>query len=134
MRRATAFFLCLCLAVSGGLAAAGCGNSSSSSSSSSKKKKKKTSTTTSSGGPGVVMQNISFNPKDVSVNVGDTVTWTNNESVSHDVTSDDGTFKSGPSGGMSQGDNYSYKFTKPGSFAYKCTIHPNMTGKVEVTQ
>jgi amicyanin len=80
------------------------------------------------------MQNISFNPQNISVKAGNTVTWTNNESVSHDVTSDDGTFKSGPSGGMSQGDSYSYKFTKPGTFAYKCTIHPNMTGKVEVTQ
>ncbi len=134
MRRATAFFLCLCLAVSGGLALAACGDSSSSSSSSKKKSKKKKSSTTTTGGPGVVMQNIQFDPKAVSVKVGNTVTWSNNESVQHDVTADDGSFKSGPAGGMKQGDNYEHTFDKAGSFAYKCTIHPNMTGTVEVTQ
>jgi plastocyanin len=135
MRRATAFSLCMCLAVSGGLAVAGCGDSSSSSSSSSsKKKKKKTSTTSNTGGPGVVLQNISFNPSNVSVKVGDTVTWTNDESVQHDVTADDGSFKSGPSGGMKQGDKFEHSFNKAGAYAYKCTIHPNMTGKVVVTQ
>ena len=134
MRRATAFFLCLCLAASGGLALAACGDSNSSSSSSSGKKKKKKSSTTSTGGSGVVMQNIQFDPSSVSVKAGNTVTWTNNESVQHDVTADDGSFKSGQAGGMKQGDKYEHKFGKAGSFAYKCTIHPNMTGTVEVTQ
>jgi len=135
MRRATAFFLCLCLAASGGLALAACGDSNSSSSSSSgKKKKKKSSTTSTAGGPGVVMQNIQFDPSSVSVKAGNTVTWTNNESVQHDVTADDGSFKSGQPGGMKQGDKYEHAFDKAGSFAYKCTIHPNMTGTVEVTQ
>ena len=64
---------------------------------------------------------------------GDTVTWTNEESVDHDVTADDGSFKSGRPGGMKQGDTYEHTFKKAGSFAYKCTVHPNMTGTVEVT-
>ena len=35
---------------------------------------------------------------------------------------------------MKQGDTYKFTFDKAGNFAYKCTIHPNMTGTVEVTQ
>ncbi len=64
---------------------------------------------------------------------GDTVTWTNEESVNHDVTANDGSFKSGPPGGMKQGDTFEHAFKKAGNFAYKCTVHPNMTGTVEVT-
>jgi plastocyanin len=135
MRRTTALFLCLCLALSAGLVLTACGNSSSSSSSSSKKKskKKKSSSATTAAGA-VTMQNISFQPATTQVKVGDTVTWTNDESVGHDVTADDGSFKSGPSGGLQQGDTFQHKFDKPGNFAYKCTVHPNMTGTVNVTQ
>jgi len=133
MRRTAALVLCLCLAVSGGLALTACGDSSSSSSKKSSKKKKKSSSST-SGGPGVTMQNISFQPASLSTKVGDTVTWTNDESVGHDVTADDGSFKSGPAGGLKQGDKFEHTFNKAGTFAYKCTVHPNMTGTVEVTQ
>ncbi len=136
MRRSTALLMCLCLALSAGLVLTACGDSDSSSSSSSSKKKssKKKKSTTSAGGAGVTMQNISFTPATLQTKVGDTVTWTNDESVGHDVTADDGSFKSGPSGGMQQGDKYEHTFNKAGNFAYKCTVHPNMTGTVEVTQ
>lgn len=138
MTRRLAFIsLSLCLAASGGLAVAGCGDSSSkksTSSPSSKTKPKEKSTAASGGGPGVVMQNIQFSPANISVKEGQTVTWSNNESVGHDVTADDGSFKSGAAGGLMQGDSFEHKFTKPGTYSYKCTIHPNMTGKVEVTQ
>jgi plastocyanin len=132
MRRATASFICLCLAVSGGLALSACGDDSSSSSKKSSKKKSSKKTPTAQAGT-VTMQNITFEPNNLSVKVNDTVTWTNDESVAHDVTADDGSFKSGPSGGMKQGDTYKHAFAKAGSFAYKCTVHPNMTGTVEVT-
>ena len=134
MRRTTALFLCLCLALSAGLVLTACGNSSSSSSSSSKKSKKKKSSSATAAAGSVTMQNISFQPASTQVKVGDTVTWTNDESVGHDVTADDGSFKSGPSGGLQQGDTFQHKFDKPGNFAYKCTVHPNMTGTVQVTQ
>ena len=134
MRRTTALFLCLCLALSAGLVLTACGNSSSSSSSSSKKKSKKKSSSATAAAGAVTMQNISFQPASTQVKVGDTVTWTNDESVGHDVTADDGSFKSGPSGGMQQGDKFEHKFDKAGTFAYKCTVHPNMTGTVQVTQ
>ncbi|MBA2420291.1 MAG: hypothetical protein H0V57_04090 [Thermoleophilaceae bacterium] len=132
IRRVTAVFLCLCVAASGGLAVAGCGSDSKSKSGKSKKKKK--SSKSSGAGPGVVMQNIQFNPSNLSVKVGNTVTWANNESVGHDVTADDGSFKSGAPGALKQGDSFEHAFEKTGSFAYNCTIHPNMTGTIEVTQ
>jgi plastocyanin len=137
MRRTTALFLCLCVALSAGLVLTACGNDSSSSSSSSSSKKKKSSKKKSSSATGagtVSLQNISFQPASSQVKVGGTVTWTNDESVGHDVTADDGSFKSGPPGGMKQGDKFEHKFDQAGNFAYKCTVHPNMTGTVEVSQ
>lgn len=133
VRRVTALCLCLCLAASGGLAVGGCG-SDSSKSKSSKSKKKKKKKSSAPGGTAVTMQSITFEPNSLSVKAGDTVTWTNEESVGHDVTADDGSFKSGPPGGMKQGDSFEHKFDEAGSFSYKCTVHSNMIGAVEVTQ
>ena len=137
-RRTTALIMCLCLALSAGLVLTACGNDSSSSSSSSGSKKKSSSkkkkSSSATGAAAVTMQNISFSPSSSQVKVGDTVTWTNDESVGHDVTADDGSFKSGPPGGMKQGDTFEHKFDQAGSFAYKCTVHPNMTGTVQVSQ
>jgi len=132
IRRVTAVFLCLCVAASGGLAVAGCGSDSKSKTSKSKKKKK--SSKPAAGGMAVSMQNITFSPNNLSVKVGDTVTWTNDEAVGHDVTADDGSFKSGAPGALKQGDSFEHAFEKAGSFAYNCTVHPNMTGTIEVTQ
>jgi len=80
----------------------------------------------------VSMQYIEFNPKSINVKTGDTVTWTNDESVSHDVTGEG--FRSGPPGGMQQGDTYRHKFREAGRFDYRCTVHPNMTGTVVVSR
>jgi plastocyanin len=134
-RRLTSLLLCLCLAASGGLAVAGCGSDSNRSSSKAKKKsKKKKKKAAAGGGAAVSMQNIAFNPQTITVKQGGTVTWTNDEAVGHDVTADDGSFQSGESGGMMQGDTFEHTFDQAGSFTYKCTVHPNMTGTVEVTR
>jgi plastocyanin len=82
----------------------------------------------------VSLKNIAFNPKDVSVAKGGTITWTNNESVPHDVTKDSGPgpdFSSGK-GNLQQGDTYKQTFNTPGTINYVCTIHPNMTGTITV--
>jgi plastocyanin len=84
----------------------------------------------SSGGGQVSMKDIKFNPSTVNVKVGDTVTWTNDDSVGHDVTSD--TFKSGGAGGIGNGQTFDHKFDKAGTFKYECTVHPGMTGTVVV--
>jgi plastocyanin len=83
------------------------------------------------GGSGKVsMKDIKFNPGTVKISAGDTVTWTNDDSVGHDVTGDG--FKSGDAGGIGPGGTYKHKFAKAGTFKYQCTVHPGMTGEVDV--
>ena len=85
-----------------------------------------------SGGAGaqVTMKGIAFNPATVTVKAGDTVTWTNEDSVGHDVTGDD--FNSGDPGGLANGDTFEHTFDEAGTFKYVCTVHPGMEGTVEV--
>jgi plastocyanin len=87
------------------------------------------------GGAQVSMQNIQFNPADVTIKAGEKVTWTNEESVPHDVDGDGpgGKFSSGPEGGMQQGDTFSHTFDKPGTYKYVCRVHaPGMAGTITV--
>jgi len=79
----------------------------------------------------VTVSNFAFSPKQLSVKAGTKVTWTNNDSVAHTVTSDDGFFESGSLG---TGDTYSYVFPAPGTYKYYCSPHPSMTATVVVTQ
>jgi plastocyanin len=78
----------------------------------------------------VQISGYAFNPDNVTVHVGDTITWTNQDSVAHTVTSANG----GPlnSGPLNQGQSYSYQFTSPGTYSYYCAFHPNMLGTVTV--
>ena len=80
-------------------------------------------------GATVKIDNFSFGPADVNVPVGTTVTWTNNDDVPHVVASDDKLFKSKA---LDTDDHFSFTFTKPGTYAYYCAIHPKMTAKIVV--
>jgi plastocyanin len=118
---------------------AGCGSKDNSSSSSADKAPPKATKTTKSASGGaqassVTYKDISVKPASLSVKKGATVTWTNEDSVGHDVTSTGGPakFKSGASGGMAQGDTFKHTFTTPGTYSYVCTVHPNMKGTVTV--
>ena len=82
------------------------------------------------GGAEVSMEGIAFQPAEVTVGVGDTVTWTNNDSVGHDVTAD--SFSSGDPGAMAGGDTFEHTFEEAGTFDYVCTVHPGMEGTVVV--
>jgi amicyanin len=82
------------------------------------------------GGTEVSMEGIAFEPAEITVSVGDTVTWTNNDSVPHDVTAD--SFSSGEAGGMAGGDVFEHTFEEAGTFDYVCTVHPGMEGTVVV--
>ncbi len=64
------------------------------------------------------------------INVGDTVTWTNEDGTSHTVTSDSGDELDSPF--ISRNEKFSHTFTTTGTFAYHCTPHPGMKGKVIV--
>ena len=84
------------------------------------------------GDPGVTIKNFAFSPGSISISVGDTVTWTNQDSVSggHTATANDGSFNTGV---LKQGQSASHTFTKAGTFAYICAVHPFMKGTIVVT-
>jgi plastocyanin len=126
------------------LALTACGSSSSNSSSSSSSSSSAasstpapaaSSSTPSSSAAGtstaVTMLNIAFSPKTVHAKVGDTVKWTNQDQVAHNVT-----YVSGPqftsSSTFGNGGTYSLRLTKAGTIQYRCTIHPGMNGTIVV--
>ena len=79
--------------------------------------------------PDVKIDNFSFGPATLTVAAGTTVIWTNRDDIPHTVVSTEGAFKSKP---VDTDEKYSYTFAKPGTYAYFCSIHPKMTGKVVV--
>jgi len=85
----------------------------------------------SQGGTAVSITNFKFNPATLTVPVGATVTWTNQDEEPHTVAGKDGSFHSP---GMDTHGTYSFTFTTPGSYDYICSIHPFMTGTVVVTK
>ncbi|HZB05149.1 MAG TPA: plastocyanin/azurin family copper-binding protein [Thermoleophilaceae bacterium] len=88
------------------------------------------------GGAEVAMESTQFNPKDLSVSAGETITFTNNEAVPHDVHKTSGPgedFASGPSGGMQEGDTFELTLDQPGEYEYVCDVHaPGMSGTITV--
>ena len=74
------------------------------------------------------IDNFTFNPQQITVKAGDTVTWTNRDDIPHTV-ADPGTFKSKA---LDTGDSFSFTFATPGSFDYFCSLHPHMTGRIVV--
>jgi len=79
----------------------------------------------------VKIDNFSFAPATLTLAAGTTVTWTNRDDIPHTVVSTDDpkTFKSKV---LDTDEKFSFTFSKPGTFAYFCSIHPKMTGKVIV--
>ena len=92
-----------------------------------------------SGAP--TMGDKAFSPNPIQTKVGDTIIWTNNDSVPHTVTSGTGPndpnmgkdFDVGISTPISPGSTFSHKFTTAGEFPYFCQIHPTMVGNVIVS-
>ena len=88
------------------------------------------------GGAQVSMQNVQFDPKDLSVKAGETITFTNDEAIPHDVHKTSGPgedFASGPTGGMQEGDTFELTLDKPGTYEYVCDVHaPGMAGTITV--
>lgn len=105
------------------IGAAGCGSSSTDSSPT-----KKAGEAAASGT--VSMRNLAFEPTRSTVKVGQKVTWTNNDTVDHNVTATRGAkFMSQAFG---KGRTYSYTPRRPGIIAYVCTLHPGMKGTLVV--
>ena len=78
----------------------------------------------------ISIQGMAFQPAKITVKAGSTVTWVNNDSAPHTVTSTDG----GPlaSGTLNRGYSYSVTLDKPGSYSYYCKIHPRMRATIIV--
>ena len=77
----------------------------------------------------VAISGFSFSPKDITINVGDTVTWTNSDAQGHTATADGGSFDTGTIG---NGTSKTVTFSTAGTFAYHCSIHAAMIGGVTV--
>jgi plastocyanin len=77
---------------------------------------------------------FAFSPATLTIKAGTTVTWKNTTTVSHTVTSDDGkSFDSGTANPIAaQSGTFSFTFTKAGTFAYHCSIHPFMKATITV--
>jgi plastocyanin len=77
----------------------------------------------------VHINDFKYNPTPVTVTVGDTVEFINDDTEAHTVTADD---KSFDSGGMDTSGTWSHVFTKPGKYSYFCALHPWMKAVVIV--
>jgi plastocyanin len=77
----------------------------------------------------IAIRNFMFEPMSLSVALGTTVTWKNFDGEPHTIHSVDDTFRSGA---LDQNDTFSFKFDKPGTYRYACSIHPQMVATIVV--
>ena len=77
----------------------------------------------------ISMKDKKYVPDSLTVNVGETVTWRNDDDHDHTVIADDKSFKSG---NINPDDTFEYKFTKAGTFKYSSKYHPRMKGTITV--
>ena len=78
----------------------------------------------------VNIDNFSFTPATLTVPVGAKVTWTNKDDVPHTVVSTTNAFPHSPA--LDTDQSFFYAFAKAGTYAYYCSVHPKMVGKVVV--
>ena len=77
----------------------------------------------------VVIKDFMFHPTNVKLKVGGTLGWVNKDEEPHTVTSETGLFRSGA---MDTNDTFVFKFDKPGTYHFLCSIHPQMVGTIVV--
>jgi plastocyanin len=77
----------------------------------------------------VAIQGFAYIPPTVTIKAGETVTWTNKDGVPHDATFSDFT-----TGYISQGESFTKRFDKPGTYIYICKEHPAMAQASVVVQ
>lgn len=80
-------------------------------------------------GPIIDITDFMFGPMPVTIPAGGSVTWINHDDDPHTVFAADKSFKSPP---LDTGQTYSKTFDKPGEYAYYCSLHPQMIGKIIV--
>jgi plastocyanin len=78
----------------------------------------------------VTIKNFAFSPSVLTVSSGTTVTWVNEDSTVHTVTSDSGSELN--SGEVPSGQSYTHTFNTAGTFSYHCSIHTSMKAQIVV--
>ena len=76
----------------------------------------------------VTIQSFAFSPPTVTINVGESITWTNKDPVDHTATANNGAFNKPVPANTS----VTVLFSVAGTYAYHCSIHPSMTGTIVV--
>jgi plastocyanin len=80
--------------------------------------------------PGIVIaRDFMFAPVTITIKAGSTVAWKNTDDEPHTVVSDAGLFRSGA---LDTNESFSFRFDKPGTYHYACSIHPRMVGTIVV--
>ncbi len=80
----------------------------------------------------ISMKDIKFVPQTAEARVGQTITWTNDDTAPHNVTAEDGAdFKSDT---LNKGDTFDFTPKQAGPINYVCTIHPKQTGRLLITE
>ncbi|MHB9054344.1 MAG: cupredoxin domain-containing protein [Thermoleophilia bacterium] len=95
---------------------------------------------TPAGVTAVTIQNLQYNPADLTIKKGDTVRWTNKDQTAHTSTSDD--FQAGrdnpPTAWDSQplnpGQTFDRQFDTAGTFPYHCSVHNYLKGTITVEE
>jgi plastocyanin len=77
----------------------------------------------------VLMRNIEFNPRDLTIDPGDTVRWENEDSEPHDAIGEDDSFETPV---IDQGETSEHTFQRSGEYPYFCSIHQGMDGTITV--
>jgi amicyanin len=77
----------------------------------------------------ITIDNFTFTPPELTVAVGTTVKWVNQDDIPHVVVNKDKVFRSKA---LDTDDSYSFTFASAGTFDYFCGLHPHMVGKVIV--
>jgi len=80
-------------------------------------------------GAEIKISNFTFDPPELTVKAGTTVTWVNSDDIPHLVAEKDGKFRSSA---LDTDEKFSQTFKTPGTVEYFCVIHPHMTGKIVV--
>ena len=79
----------------------------------------------------ILIESNTFKPDSVTIKVGDSIKWINKDSYNHTVTAKNGEFDSG---NIASGAEFSFAFTKEGTYEYICGIHTFMKGTIIVTK
>jgi plastocyanin len=77
----------------------------------------------------VKIENFTFAPQNLTVKIGTTVTWDNEDDIPHTIASSAKLFRSNA---LDTGDRFSFTFTTPGVYQYFCSLHPHMIGTIVV--